>query len=60
VTTLHLALPALKALHKAWSKRAERAKYVDFVPALNAGLAKIEEYYDRTAECDAYTFAMCR
>ncbi|KAI9508249.1 hypothetical protein F5148DRAFT_1275841 [Russula earlei] len=57
-TTLHLALPALEALHKAWSKHAERAKYLKFVPALNAGLAKIEEYYDHTAECDAYTFAM--
>ncbi|KAI9436377.1 hypothetical protein F5148DRAFT_1357372 [Russula earlei] len=49
-TTLHLALPTLEALHKAWSKHAEHAKYLKFVPALNAGLAKIEEYYDRTAE----------
>lgn len=57
-TTLHLALPALEALHKAWTKCAERSKYIDFVPALNAGLQKIEEYYSRTAECDAYTFAM--
>ena len=58
-TTLHLALPALEALHKAWSKCAERVKYLNFVTALNAGLVKIEEYYDHTAECDAYTFAMC-
>ncbi|KAF8240617.1 hypothetical protein L208DRAFT_1514732, partial [Tricholoma matsutake] len=57
-STLHLALPALEALHKAWTKRAERVKYIDFVPALNAGLAKIAEYYDRTADSDAYTFAM--
>jgi hypothetical protein len=52
-------LPALEALHKPWTKRAERIKYFDFVPALNAGLAKIVEYYDRTADSDAYTFAMC-
>jgi hypothetical protein len=52
-------LPALEALHKAWTKRAARSKYCDFVPALEAGLAKIEEYYDRTADSDAYTFAMC-
>ena len=57
-STLHLALPALEALHKAWTKRAKRVKYIDFVPALNAGLAKIAEYYDRTADSDAYTFAM--
>jgi hypothetical protein len=56
--SLHLALPALEVLHKAWTKRAARIKYGDFVPALNAGLAKIEEYYDRTAQSDAYTFAM--
>ncbi|KAF8219919.1 hypothetical protein L208DRAFT_1336728, partial [Tricholoma matsutake] len=58
-STLHLALPALEALHKSWTKRAERIKYFDFVPALNAGLAKIAEYYDCTADSDAYTFAMC-
>lgn len=57
--TLHLALPALEALHKAWTKRAARDKYADFIPALDAGLAKIEEYYDRTSQSDAYTFAMC-
>ncbi|KAF8219872.1 hypothetical protein L208DRAFT_1188116, partial [Tricholoma matsutake] len=57
-STLHLALPALEALHKAWTKRAERIKYIDFVPALNAGLVKIAEYYDRTADSDVYTFAM--
>ena len=56
---LHRALPALEALHKAWKKRAERSKYFEFVPALNAGLTKIEEYYNRTAESDSYTFAMC-
>jgi len=58
-STLHLALPALEALHKAWTKRAKCIKYIDFVPALNTGLAKIAEYYDHTADSDAYTFAMC-
>lgn len=29
------------------------------MPALEAGLQKIEEYYRRTDESDAYTFAMC-
>ena len=58
-TTLHLALPTLEALHKAWTKRAARSKYRDFIPALEAGLAKIEEYYDHTADSDTYTFAIC-
>jgi hypothetical protein len=58
-STLHLALPVLEELHKAWTKRAEHVKYIDFVPALNAGLVKITESYHRTADSDAYTFAMC-
>lgn len=33
-------------------------KYLAFGAALKAGLAKLEEYYDRTAESEAYTFAM--
>lgn len=56
--TLHLALPALEAIHKAWTTRQTREKYKDFLPALKAGLTKIEEYYDRTSDSDAYTFAM--
>ncbi|KAN0105734.1 hypothetical protein V8E52_010746 [Russula decolorans] len=56
--SLHLALPALEALHKAWSSRRDRVKYRAFVTALDAGLAKIAEYYDRTAQSNAYTFAM--
>ena len=56
--TLHLALPALEALHKAWSSRRAHVKYLGFIAALDAGLAKITQYYDRTADSDAYTFAM--
>lgn len=59
VSTLHLALPALEALHSAWTSRVKREKYVRFKPALEAGLAKIEEYYERTGLCDAYLIAMC-
>ena len=58
VATLHLALPTLEALHKAWTTRLTREKYKDFVPSLQAGLTKIEEYYDRTSDSDTYTFAM--
>ena len=32
---------------------------MDFWDALEAGAAKINEYYEKTAESDAYTFSMC-
>jgi hypothetical protein len=57
---LHLVIPALEALHQAWSTRIERPKYFDFRDALNAGTQKINKYYLCTAESDAYTFAMCK
>ncbi|RDB14951.1 putative AC transposase [Hypsizygus marmoreus] len=56
--TLHNAVPALEALHAAWSARRDRDKYEDFSTALTAGLEKIEEYYEKTSESHAYTFAM--
>lgn len=56
--TLHLALPALEALHKAWTARISREKYADFKDALTAGINKIVEYYDHTADSHSYTVAM--
>jgi len=58
--TLHLAILALEALHKAWSARVTRAKYADFAAALSAGINKIVEYYDKTEESPTYAFAMCK
>jgi hypothetical protein len=29
------------------------------MPALNAGIKKIEEYYERMADSNAFIFAMC-
>ncbi|KAH7903417.1 ribonuclease H-like domain-containing protein, partial [Hygrophoropsis aurantiaca] len=56
--SLHLALPALEALHKAWSSRAIRDKYVDFKRALEAGVDKIGDYYKKSADSDAYIISM--
>lgn len=56
--TLHLGLPALEALHKAWSSRATRPKYADFEHAIEKGLSKVSEYYDKTSSSDVYTLAM--
>ncbi|KAG6894876.1 hypothetical protein C0992_004193 [Termitomyces sp. T32_za158] len=56
--TLYNGLPALEALYEAWSKRQSLAQYSEFLDALAAGILKIEEYYEKTAESHAYTFAM--
>lgn len=58
VSTLHLAIPALEALHRAWSSRAERPKYERFFPALEAAYTKINDYYEKTTESPAYILAM--
>ncbi|KAG6863608.1 hypothetical protein C0991_004637 [Blastosporella zonata] len=56
--SLHLAIPALESLCKAWSSRKDRDKYTDFRDALEAGVDKIVHYYDRTSESEVYTFVM--
>jgi hypothetical protein len=60
VSTLHLAIPALEALHRAWSTRADRPKYERFVTALQAACTKIDEYYEKTTETPAYIMAMSK
>ncbi|KAG6852465.1 hypothetical protein C0991_011750 [Blastosporella zonata] len=57
--TLHLTIPALEALHAAWSKCHNQTKYKDFVPALDTALQKVQDYYKKTAKTQVYTFAMC-
>jgi hypothetical protein len=56
--TLHHALPALEALHKAWDARSQKAKYANFKTALEAGTAKIESYYNKTSASLVYTMPM--
>ena len=58
-STLHLAIPALETLHKAWSSRSERTKYRYFAPALKAAANKLDEYYGKTTDSPAYVMAMC-
>ncbi|KIK21875.1 hypothetical protein PISMIDRAFT_76369, partial [Pisolithus microcarpus 441] len=55
---LHTALPALEALHWAWSTHKSATQYSTFKSGLEAGLGKIEEYYERTSESDVYIIAM--
>lgn len=58
VSTLHLGIPALEALHRAWSSRAARPKYAQFAAALNAACDKIDDYYEKTTDSSAYIIAM--
>jgi hypothetical protein len=57
-TTLHLVVPALETLYKAWSSRARRLKYARFELALDAAANKIDEYYEKTTKTPAYIMAM--
>jgi len=59
VSTLHLGIPALEALHKAWSSRAERPKYALFSLALAKACEKVDQYYEKTTDSPAYIMAMC-
>lgn len=56
--SLHLAVPALEALHKAWSSRLVRPKYYHFKAPLQAAIDKIVDYYEKTGDSDAYIIAM--
>ncbi|KAG2049981.1 hypothetical protein BDR06DRAFT_1067076 [Suillus hirtellus] len=58
-STLHLTIPALKTLYRAWSSCAKRSKYAWFTPLLQAAAAKVDEYYERTMQPPAYIMAMC-
>jgi hypothetical protein len=56
--TLHNALPTLEKLHAAWEKASHKDRYSHFVPALDAGKAKLDTYYQRSAQSDAHIMAM--
>jgi hypothetical protein len=57
-STLHLAIPALETLHKAWSSHSERPKYARFASALKAAANKLDEYYEKTTDSPAYIISM--
>ncbi|KAF9460583.1 ribonuclease H-like domain-containing protein, partial [Collybia nuda] len=57
-TTLHLAIPALESLHKAWSTHANLDKYAFFQAALEGAAEKVNKYYKKTNNTDAYIFCL--
>jgi len=56
--SLHLALPALEALHNAWSSRAQKDKYSHFEIPLDSAVETIAKYYDKTSTSDAFVLSM--
>ncbi|KIL57452.1 hypothetical protein M378DRAFT_58137, partial [Amanita muscaria Koide BX008] len=56
--TLFNAIPAIEALHSAWSTRADKVKYASFNEALHAATDKLNEYYKKMADSDAHILAM--
>ena len=56
--SLHLAIPALEALHKAWKSRLTKPKYALFQVPLQTAVDKIAQYYEKTSDSDAYIMAM--
>jgi hypothetical protein len=45
-------------LHAGWTKCAEDPKYSVFADAIEQALAKVDEYYQKTSNSNAYMFAM--
>ncbi len=56
--TLAKAIPAMEGLHKSWEKQSTDDRYAPFHHVLLAGMDKINKYYERTEDSDAYIFSM--
>ncbi|KAK6969475.1 putative AC transposase [Favolaschia claudopus] len=60
IPSLHNAIPALEALHSAWSKRAKKPDNIFYADALEKAADKINEYYEKSAKSTAQVMAMGR
>ena len=56
--SLHNVLLALERLHAVWEKASSKSWYLSFVPALNVGMAKLNQYYGHSSKLDAHILAM--
>jgi hypothetical protein len=45
-------------LYGEWEKASKKERYEKFKPALTAGMAKLDEYYQRSGASDAHIIAM--
>ena len=57
--TLHQVIPTLESLASRWERKLENPVYAPFRQALEAGLAKLNKYYLKLDDCDAYILALC-
>lgn len=58
IPTLCNAVPALEKLYATWEKQRSMPEARPFRNALDAGLAKVNEYYEKTSASDAHIIAM--
>ena len=56
--TLYNTIPALEKMYSKWEKLRETPEAEPFRPALDVALAKVNEYYEKTAESDVHIMAM--
>jgi hypothetical protein len=56
--SLQNALPVLERMHAAWEKASNKPRYSTFISALDSGMQKLDQYYQRSAESDAHIMAM--
>ena len=58
IPTLQNALPSLEKLYTSWERAASKSCYKSFVPALTAGMEKLNTYYQWSVELDMHIMAM--
>ena len=58
IPTLCNAVPALEKLYMTWEKQREEEEAAPFQEAIDTAIAKINEYYVKTAESDAHIMVM--
>ncbi|KAF9538851.1 hypothetical protein CPC08DRAFT_771063 [Agrocybe pediades] len=56
--TLFNALPAIERMYAAWEKALAKEKYAQFAETLQAGMAKLDEYYQKTSESTIHVMAI--
>ena len=57
IPTLGNAVPALEKLYMTWEKQQDQPESAPFQDAIDAAMAKINEYYVKSAESDAHIMA---
>lgn len=57
--TLYRAISAMEALCTRWEKKSEDPQYAIYHDAINAGLNKLQKYYEKIDNAPVYILAMC-